>query len=1325
MSSALAELEAALSETMLSDRGRLRRKLREIREAQRTGKPFDRNLHRWQVECAQSCDLRRRRLANKPAVHFDGTLPVHEHRAAIAAAIQAHRVVVVSGETGSGKSTQLPKICLELGRGVDGMIGHTQPRRIAARTIAARIAEELSVPLGREVGFQVRFTDATSPLTHIKLMTDGLLLAETQQDRWLQRYDTLIIDEAHERSLNIDFLLGYLHRVLARRDDLKLIITSATIDAGRFAAHFADVAGNVPILEVSGRSYPVDIEYRPWEPAERDEEADFLQAVVEGVAEACARGPGDVLVFLPTERDIHEAMKRLRGQSFPGGRPELLPLYARLTVVDQQRVFQPSGGRKIVLSTNVAESSLTVPGIRYVVDTGLARISRYSPRAKLQRLPIEPISQASANQRAGRCGRVGPGVCLRLYSEEDYNRRERYTSPEILRSNLADVILRLEALGLGAVEQFPFLDPPRAESIRDGYKTLFELGAVDSERRLTPLGRLLHRYPVDPRIARMIVAGEQEGCLAEILIIAAALEVQDPRERPLEKQQLADEAHAQFADPESDFLSYLRLWKRYHQWKERLTRGQLRKACQQNFLSFVRMKEWVDIHRELVDIVQQERRDGRPTEQGRGPFSAAAKPPRLASADIPDGPWPPTRYAAIHRALLTALLANVAQRTEQGDYLVASGRRAVVWPGSTLAEQSPRWLVAAELLETTRRYLRTVARIDPAWIEPLAGHLLQRTYSTPYWDAGSLAVLADERVSLFGLPIVPRRRVRYGRIDPVAARQVFLRQGLLAGEWPDPPEFLQHNRELTRRLAELHARSRQPVPLRDDEELTAFYDRRVPADILDGQRLLQWWRQARGEQPGILHMSEADVLVSDVSLADPRLFPERLQTRGLEFPLSYKHEPGSADDGVTVRVPQHSLNQLDVERLGWLIPGLLVEKVAFLLRTLPKEIRRELAPLSHTAQQVVRLLTFGEGALISAVAEALQQCRGLTVSPEAFREDRLPDYLRLRIEVIDEAGDVIATGRDLAALRQQLGAQAAATFTAMVDARWQQDGLTTWSFGDLPESVTVNRSGLPLAGFPTLLDRQDSVALRVLDSERQARHELRFGLRRLFCLAAQRELKRHVDHLPNLNVWTLLSSTFPQPFPLREHLLELIAERAFLAEDPWPRTAEDFAARAARGSSRLSHAAAEVARQVQPLFEAYTLVRRAWEKTACPQFQATRNDVHDQLQHLLAPGFLVKTPWNWLQQFPRYLRAIARRLDKLAGGGAPRDVQLMTSLLPRWQRCKARQQLLAARGMHAPELETYRWMVEEFRVLLFAQELGTAVSVSEKRLDRQWSQVES
>ncbi len=1367
----LAEYDAALQETMLVDRVRLRRKWREITDAERAGRPFDQKLSKWQAELERARQQRQQRAQLRPAITYDEMLPIHARREEIIETIRAHQVVVICGETGSGKSTQLPKMCLELGRGVDGMIGHTQPRRIAARTIAGRVADELSVPLGREVGYQVRFSDVTSPQTYVKLMTDGLLLAESTTDRWLNRYDTLIIDEAHERSLNIDFLLGYLHRLLVKRRDLKLIITSATIDAERFAEHFSMVAGHVPILTVSGRTYPVEIIYQDGARSDgkAEEDRDPDEEVADAVQTACERGPGDVLVFLPTERDIHEAMKRLKGRSFLGGKPALLPLYARLPAAEQQRVFEVGSGRRIVLATNVAESSLTVPGIRYVVDTGTARISRYSPKSKLQRLPIEPVSQASADQRAGRCGRVGPGICIRLYTREDYERRERYTPPEILRSNLAAVILQLEALGLGHVDQFPFLEPPKLEAVRDAYKTLFELGAVEdghhvvSQREgeapaephadnrpteksarwlLTDLGRTLHRLPVDPRIARIVVAGQYENCIDDILIIASALELQDPRERPLDKQKNADEAHSRFTDPDSDFLSYLRLWDFYHKLKGELTRSQLRKACVQNFLSPIRMQEWIDIHRELRELVRETDGGRRERQRGDDANRVRAGKPR---ASLPDGPCDPARSAAIHRALLTGFLSSIAYRTESGEYLAAGGMKAALWPGSCLSGKSPKWIVCGELLETTRRYLKTVGRIDPAWIEPLAGHLVTKTHSEPHWDPDALSVMAFEKVTLFGLPLVPKRRIRYAKIDPAVARELFVRDGLVNGVWPDPPEFLAHNLKLAQTLRDLQTRSRQPAMLRDDEELIAFYESRLPSDVVDGASLRRHLTQSGARATGVLAgnrhdrpqraeqtvvavhtaaslmMTDADLLIPQAEVASPTLFPEALHIAQLQLPLSYQHEPGEDVDGVTVTVPHAGLNQLDNERLRWLVPGLLEDKVTALLRSLPKDLRRDLVPLPDIARAVTARLQFGEGSLLTSISNAIHDVCGVNISVSAFQEEKLPDHLRMRIAVVDPQEKSLGVSRDLDELRAQLGAKATATFSAAPDPRWTRDGLKNWDFGPLPEAVSVERAGLKLTGYPTLLDQGECVSLRLYDSSVQAAYEFRFGLIRLFCIAAARELKQQVDHLPSINAWTLLGQTLPQPFPLRPHLAERIAERAFLSESPWPRSQADFGLRVASGKPHIPAAAALVARQVQPLLEAYTQIRRLWERTDLPQYQATKQDLHDHLSQLLATGFLIRTPWTWFVHIPRYLRGIVRRIEKLTAGSGPRDVQQMAGLHPRWQRWKDRARLTCERGLYDAELENYRWMLEEYRILLFAQELGTAMTVSEKRLDKQWA----
>jgi len=1323
------DIERALAVTLLTDRHRLRTQWRQVQEAERAGRPVEGLMARFQAALDRSCRAREQRWQARPEVRFDDELPVCQRRDEIRAAIRDHQVLVLCGETGSGKSTQLPKICLELGRGVDGLIGHTQPRRIAARSVAARIAEELNTPLGKDVGFKVRFADTTSSQTYIKLMTDGVLLAETQSDRWLNQYDTLIVDEAHERSLNIDFLLGYLHRLIARRRDLKLIITSATIDAQRFADHFQAVAGTVPVLEVSGRTYPVDIHYRPLEPDEDGNEPDLMRAVSDAVAELTAQGPGDVLIFMPTEREIHEVSKTLRGRPFAGSRPELLPLYARLSAAEQQRVFQPAGSRRIVIATNVAESSLTVPGIRYVIDTGTARISRYSPRSKLQRLPIEAISKASADQRAGRCGRVGPGVCIRLYAEEDYQRRERYTAPEILRSNLADVILQTKTLALGPIEEFPFLEPPRSEAIRDGYKTLFELGAVNEQHELTPLGRKLARLPVDPRIARIIWAAVDEHCLGEALIIAAALEVQDPRERPLERQQQADEAHQKFLDPESDFLSLLKLWDFYHQLKSQLSKGQIRKACQQNYLSWTRMREWIDVHAELVTIVTEV--IDSPADGARAPRRDAGKPSTAAMTPRPRHSLTERRgdFAAIHRALLTGFLTNIAVKTESGEYLSAGSHKSFLWPGSGLAAKKPKWIVASEMVETNRRYVRTVARIDPNWIEPLAEHLLTRSYSEPHWDAENLGVMAFEKVSLSGIPIVPRRRVGYGRIDPVVTRELFVRHGLVLGEWGEEsrlprPDFLVRNRNLIEQLEELQTRSRRGTFLRDEQVQFEFYDTRLPAEILDGQRLVQWLRTAPAAARQRLLMEETDLVEVESASATRASFPDAVQLRGLSLPLSYRLDPGADDDGVTVTVPQEGLNQLDAQRLGWLVPGLVQDKIEALIRTLPKESRRALVPIPETAARVAERLKFGEGSFTEAVAAALEAVTGLTMPHSEFQEERLPYHLRMQIRITDKDGQVVGASRDLAALRQEFGRAAASSFSDVRDPRWHRDRIVTWDFGTLPPELDVERGGIPLKGYPTLRDREDSVSLRLTDDPRRAIRESRFGVRRLICLTIPRELKQQIDHFPHLSTWTLQAKTFPQPLPLPAHLTELLVDRAFLKGPDLPRSEAQFRECLRIGRLNLATAAAEIAHLIGPLFQAFQDIRKAWEKSASPQWQATRQDVHAQLSHLFQPGFLVQTPWPWLQQFPRYARAIVLRLQKLSSGAGARDQQLLASVVPRWARGIDRLKRHHERNVYDPELETYRWMTEEFRVSVFAQELGTAVSVSEKRLDQQWERVQ-
>jgi ATP-dependent helicase HrpA len=1292
----LRKLESEISEAMLADRHRLRRRLRAIRQLQEDEKPLGRSLERLAGELTRSARQRRSREASVPRVRFDGDLPILQKRREISEAILDHPVVVVSGETGSGKSTQLPKMCLEAGRGVAGMIGHTQPRRIAARSIASRLAEELDCTLGREVGFKIRFTDTTSPQTYVKLMTDGMLLAETQGDRFLNQYDTIILDEAHERSLNVDFLIGYLKRLLSKRRDLKLIITSATIDAVRFSRHFRSSKGPAPVVEVSGRNYPVEIGYRPLVSDDPTEEPDPERAVLDAVEELGRLDrTGDVLIFMPTERHIHDTAKALRGRLALGGPVDVLPLYARLPAKEQQRVFEPHRRRRIVIATNVAESSLTVPGIRYVIDPGTARISRYSPRSKTQRLPIEAISQASADQRAGRCGRLGPGVCLRLYSEEDYDSRDRFTPPEILRSNLAAVILQTKSLELGSVETFPFLDRPKPAAVRDGYSTLFELEALDAGRRLTPLGRRLARMPVDPRIGRMILAGGEEGCLAEVLIIASALEIRDPRERPLEKQEAADACHARFAEGESDFLTYLKLWDFYHGLKEKLSRGQLRKACRQSFLSYNRMREWLDVHRQLLQLA---------TEAG------LKRSPRRDDFD------------AVHRAILPGLLANLAFRTGTYEYTVAGGNTAYLWPGSGLFNERPGWVVAAEIVETTKRYLRCCARIDPRWIEPVAKHLVKRSYSDPHWDRASGSTMAFETVSLFGLVVVPRRRVAYGPVNPSHARELFIQHGLVEGQLDASAAFLQHNRQLVEEMEKLQAKLRRSDLLLGEWSRYEFYDERLPADVYDAARLKSWLQGTQRKNPRALFMSQADVVRQPVDDQSARHFPDAIQVGGNELSLEYRHEPGAEEDGLTVRVSLDEVQGLEPQHLDWLVPGLLEPKIVSLIKSLPKPVRRNLVPAPDTARAVLGEIPFGEGCLLDRLAVVLSRIAGEPITAESFQPDKLPRELRMNVRVEGTDGTTLAEGRDLGAIRRDLGAKISASFARLDDPRWTRDNLVAWDFDELPESVDVLREGVRLRGFPALIDRRESVSLRLVESADRAREESRHGLRRLYVLAAKRDIDAQVAWLPELKKVLLHAAAIPG-LDVKRQLADLIADRAFMAGQPVPRAKAAFRQAVAEGRKRIAPAVQDVVFLAPRLLEAYHEAQLAAEQTTAAVWQYAVDDVRAQLAGLVGPEFFTSTPWRWLQHYPRYFRAVAMRLDKLRGGSLARDQRNCREVAERTQASRDRAEQHRQTGIFDPQLVEYRWMLEEFRVSLFAQELGTAIPVSAKRLDRQWAKV--
>lgn len=1300
-------LGARLDQTMLADRAPLRRDLATMQSLARSGKPFDRLLSRWQQRFDDSSRRRSARAAAIPQPTFDLDLPVVARKDEIAAAIAKHPVVVVCGETGSGKSTQLPKICLELGRGVAGMIGHTQPRRIAARSVAARIAEELKTPPGSVVGSKIRFADQTSETTAIKLMTDGILLAEIVSDRFLDAYDCLIIDEAHERSLNIDFLLGYLRGLIEKRRDLKIIVTSATIDAERFAAYFAEVAGHVPIVWVEGRTYPVELRYRPL--VDEDDDATLHDALEGALRELIADHPGDVLAFLPTERAIRDAAKALRGrfhnQSTPAGPLEILPLYGRLSQAEQQRIFAGHRGMRVTLATNVAESSLTVPGVRSVIDEGTARVSRYSAHTKVQRLPIEPISKASADQRAGRCGRVGPGVCIRLYDESDYETREAYSLPEIQRTNLASVALRLMSLGLGDAETFPFLDPPKPAAVRDGYATLFELGAVTERRELTPIGRQLARLPVDPRIGRMILGGHNEGCLAEVLIIASALEIQDPRDRPVDKQQAADEAHKAFRNEKSDFLSYLQLWEFFQGLKETHSRSQIRRECEKRFLSYVRMREWVELHSQLRDLCRDS--------------SLAVKSKR-------------DDLHAIHRALLTGLLSNVAMKGDGHEYIGAGGQKFHLWPGSALFAAKPKWVMAGELVETSRRFLRTAAEILPEWIEPLAGHLVERSYSEPRYAPRQGCVMASERITLFGLPIVPKRGVRYGKIDPVVSRQVFVQQALVEGQITIEAPFLAHNRTLRHEIETMQNKLRRGDLYLGEGAIYDFYDSRVGEGAYDLRRFDEWRRIAEKKDPQLLFMSLEDLVTQRPERDVQQEFPNSLKIQRAELPLDYRFAPGDADDGVTVVVPEEGVNQLDRERLGWLVPGLLEEKVTELLRGLPRNLRRNFVPAPETAKRALPFLKFGEGSLEEQLAKALRKISGETVNPEDFAGAELPQHLRMNVRVVDAEGATVASSRDLVEVRGKTAAVSDWT-GSFDDPRFNRDDVTKWDFGELPESIPVKRGDTALLGYPSLVEEGEKVALRVLDDPIRAEREMRAGVRRLFMQIVRRDLRNQIEWLPEADRMKMVAGILPGRPDFERQVATLLAERALFGDErdefalnaaktELPRTQEDFEALVEVARKKIPRAVAEVAKILPAMLLAYQEVRLKLDEMKRPEQAYAVSDVRDQLASLAAPGFLANTPWRWLAQYPRFFKAALKRLEKLASA-ADRDAQSRALISPWVARLAERRQRHEELRLLDPELDLFRWMLEEYRVSLFAQELGTSLPVSDKRLEKQWEKV--
>ena len=1264
-----------------------------------TGDGNDRLRAKFEALRQRSEAIATARAAPRPRPEFPEDLPITARLDEIRELIRRHQVIVLCGETGSGKSTQLPKICLDLGRGVVGRIGHTQPRRIAARSLASRIAAELQEQVGDRVGYKVRFRDRVAEHTRIKLLTDGMLLSEIRGDRDLNEYDTLIIDEAHERSLNIDFLLGYLHRLLQRRPDLKLIITSATIDPVRFSRHF----GDAPVIEVSGRTFPVELRYRPPEElgvGERDEA--MQQAIVDAIDELSLEGSGDILVFLSGEREIRETAETLRKHKMLHS--EVIPLYARLSPAEQARVFAPSGRRHIVLATNVAETSLTVPGIRYVIDAGFARISRYSARSKIQRLPVERVSQASAEQRKGRCGRVAEGICIRLYDEDDFNAREPYTEPEIQRTNLAAVILQMATLGFGEVVDFPFVDPPDGRLIRDGYRLLEELAAVDRRHKVTRLGKALARLPVDPRIGRMLIEAAQTGCLKEMLVIAAALSVQDPRERPAEKRQEADECHAQFADERSDFVAYLKLWDFLEQNRRHLTRRKFERLCKRYFLSPSRVREWHDVQVQLR--VQLHELGYRDNEQE-------------------------AEYATLHRALLSGLLSHIGLRGQGSthDYLGARNRRFFVFPGSGLFTKQPKWVMAAELVETTRLYARGVAAIEPDWIEPLAGHLIKHSYSSPRWQGRRGQVGADEKVTLYGLPIVSRRRVNYGPIDPEESRQIFIRFGLTEGDMHTRAPFWRHNRELIADLRDIEAKSRRRDVLVDEEVIYGFYANRVPSGIYSVVQLETWLRRLPREQAKLLHMRRSDLLRSEIDDDTQIQFPDEWNLEGTRLPLSYRFAPGETGDGVTLSVPASVVAQLTPGRVDRLVPGLLREKVTALLKRLPKSLRRQLVPIPDYAERCLAELPLSDAPLVQTLGAILKRLTGVHIPEDAWQPDQLPDYLRLRIRLLDDSGRrELAVSRDLAGLQKDYGGRARPMIADQRDnGRHADNAFVDWMCGELPEEVTEQMGRLVVKGYPALVDCGDHVERQIVDNAARAREVHGAGVRRLLRLREVKAARNLLKNIPDLHQMQLhyakvapLVDTPVRSVPdLAEQLLLLAFDRAFI-DDAWSiRDRDAFEACRAAGRPKLGAALQDISTRVSEILALSHRLRSALAATKQPNWQPSVDDMRRQLDRLVFQGFVLAVGFEHLKHYPRYLKAMQQRLDKLNVAAARDQQQMreMTRLQADWAR---RQQEAGAKGVVDPRLDEIRWLLEELRVSLFAQTLGTTQPVSVKRIDKRW-----
>ncbi|MCJ8336987.1 MAG: ATP-dependent RNA helicase HrpA [Pseudomonadales bacterium] len=1313
---AIADLQNQLDLSETKIYSKIRQKINQYQQRCRQNKPTDQMLQQIEQQLRES----QHKVAAKQAIIGKVTLadlPVAEHADEIAAAIKNHQVIIIAGETGSGKTTQLPKICLQLGYGARGLIGHTQPRRLAARTVATRIAEELDSTLGQKVGYQVRFTEQVSDATLIKLMTDGILLAETQHDPLLEKYQVLILDEAHERSLNIDFLLGYIKRILPKRPDLKLIITSATIDLQKFSQHF----DSAPILQVSGRTYPVDVLYRPLlrekksgsangeQETATNKEVTQVQAILDAVDEitqfqrqAASNAPRDILIFLSGEREIREAAENLRKAQLRN--TLIMPLYARLSVSEQNKIFQTNqqSARRIILATNVAETSVTVPGIGYVIDTGFARISRYSFRSKVQRLPIEAISQASANQRSGRCGRIAPGTCIRLYSEQDFSGRSEFTDAEIRRTNLAAVILQMLNLKLGDIAKFPFIDPPDSRFITDGFKLLEELGAVNGQKSMTPLGRQLAKLPVDPRIGRMIIEANQQNSLAEVLIIASALSVQDPKERPLDKQQAADLCHREYLDEDSDFVSFVNLWHSYEVQRQQLSSGQLRKYCSKHFLNFMRMREWRDVHRQL----------------------------HLACKSLGyKEQTTPASYQAVHVALLSGLLSHIGFKQENKEFLGARNRRFLIFPGSTQYKKPAKWLMVSELVETSKLYGRTAAKIDPLWLEPLAKHLIKKSYLEPKWQKSRAQVTANEQVVLFGLIIVQKRVVNYGAINPRLSQEIFIRSALVEGHYHTKAAFFQHNQQLLAEVEHLEAKSRRRDLLVDEDTLYDFYAQKIASlhdqPVVNGAAFEKWRKQLELSQPKALFFQQSDVLQRSSEHVSERDYPNKLEYKGVKLELSYHFDPTVNEDGVSLHLPVALLKQFSRERLEWLVPGMLKERCIALLKSLPKARRKHFVPIPDYVSAFVESANFANGSLIQQLCHHLLRMTGVRLEVSEFDQSVLDKHLQFNIKLIDNDAKEISQSRDIESLYDQYATLVDTELQQQGTQAWGKTGLSSWNFGELAETIETKQGGIKVVAWPALKKNGQTVDLILTMQKGYADSISITAINQLASLALVSVLKKPRANIPKITESTLFVGKKFTKKQLENEIHSFALREALSLQQSLPRTEAEYQARLAKVKSSAEYSLwlGKIAERVHQLHRQYHQLQKQLSGSQLLSTITVVSDMKQQLDRLFAKDYLSLISWYRLEQYTRYMKSMQIRLEKYQRD-LPRQKLLSGQLNAMESRLQDKIQQCLGRDEIHPELAEYRWLIEEYRISLFSQQLGTNQSVSEKKMQQKWREID-